>query len=43
MDDAGGNQLTALPESIGNLGALEWLHLTNNQLTALPESIAHLL
>jgi hypothetical protein len=36
------NQLTELPESIGNLTNLEELNLSNNQLTALPESIGNL-
>ena len=33
------NQLTSLPESIGNLSSLEYLGLDVNQLTSLPESI----
>ncbi|WP_220017765.1 leucine-rich repeat domain-containing protein [Candidatus Rhabdochlamydia oedothoracis] len=36
------NQLTALPESFGNLQALTQLHLSSNQLTALPESFGNL-
>jgi hypothetical protein len=34
--------LTALPESIGNLTKLETLDFANNKLTALPESIGNL-
>ena len=37
-----GNELTELPESIGNLGGLTRLFVSNNQLTALPESIGSL-
>lgn len=37
-----GNQLTHLPESIGNLSQLKQLNLLNNQLTHLPESFCHL-
>jgi hypothetical protein len=37
-----GNQLTEIPESIGNLTDLTELHLANNQLTELPESISKL-
>ena len=40
--DLGKNQLTRLPESIGQLKSLEFLHLNNNQLAALPESIGQL-
>jgi len=36
------NQLTTLPESIGNLSSLETLYLYYNQLTTLPESICNL-
>ena len=36
------NQLTSLPESIGNLSSLEDLYLSFNQLTSLPESIGSL-
>jgi len=36
------NQLTELPDSIGNLTNLEKLWLINNQLTELPESIVNL-
>ena len=36
------NQLTTLPESIGNLSSLEELFLSSNQLTTLPESICNL-
>ncbi|KKL06654.1 hypothetical protein LCGC14_2593890, partial [marine sediment metagenome] len=35
----GENQLTALPESIGNLKSLQELDLKYNQLTALPGSM----
>jgi len=34
-----GNQLTTLPESIGNLKSLQTLDLEYNQLTTLPESM----
>jgi Leucine-rich repeat (LRR) protein len=37
-----GNQLSALPEGIGNLTALTELNLSGNQLTALPEGIGNL-
>jgi len=36
------NQLTSIPESIGNLSNLDVLALYNNQLTTLPESIVNL-
>ena len=36
------NQLTTIPESIGNLSSLERLWLYNNQLTTIPESICNL-
>ncbi|MEK7340358.1 MAG: leucine-rich repeat domain-containing protein, partial [Verrucomicrobiota bacterium] len=36
------NQLETLPESFGNLQALQTLNLFNNQLRALPESIGNL-
>ena len=36
------NQLTTLPESIGNLQSLEELWLDNNQFTQLPERICNL-
>ena len=36
------NQLTELPNSIGNLTNLEKLWLVNNQLTELPQSIGNL-
>jgi leucine-rich repeat protein SHOC2 len=36
------NNLTSLPESIGNLRNLSKLVLNNNQLTSLPESISNL-
>ena len=38
----GGNQLTSLPESIGNLFNLTSLYLWENQLTILPKSINNL-
>jgi Leucine-rich repeat (LRR) protein len=37
-----GNQLTTLPEAIGELVALKWLNLDGNQLTTLPEDIGEL-
>ena len=37
-----GNQLTAVPESLGNLTALTTLDLYGNQLTAVPESLGNL-
>ena len=37
-----GNHMTSLPESIGNLQALEWLDLSQNMLTSLPDSIGNL-
>ena len=36
------NQLTELPQSIGNLTNLKYLYLYENQLTELPESIGNL-
>ncbi|CAN0455554.1 unnamed protein product, partial [Discosporangium mesarthrocarpum] len=36
------NQLTALPESLGQLTQLQTLDLSRNQLTALPESLGQL-
>jgi hypothetical protein len=42
MLDLGGNQLTALPESLGGLTTLYTLYLYGNQLTALPESLGGL-
>ena len=36
------NQLTSIPESIGELNNLEYLYLSFNQLTSLPESIGDL-
>jgi len=38
----GNNQLTVIPESIGQLIALNILGLSNNQLTVIPESIGQL-
>ncbi|EMM78569.1 leucine rich repeat protein [Leptospira santarosai str. 2000030832] len=38
----GGNQLTTLPEEIGNLQNLQTLNLNNNQLTTLPKEIGKL-
>ena len=35
------NQLTTVPESIGNLNSLEALYLNDNQLTSIPESICN--
>ena len=42
MLDLSGNNLTALPESIGALVGVEKLNLSGNNLTALPESIVAL-
>jgi len=36
------NELTTLPDSIGNLTGLKWLQLSNNELTSLPEEIGNL-
>ena len=36
------NQVTTLPESIGDLSSLVRLHLHGNQLTSLPESSGNL-
>ena len=38
----GGNQLTSLPESIGNLTSLEWLYLNGNPLESLPNDLVAL-
>ncbi len=40
--DLRNNQLTTLPESIGNLTKLKYIKLDDNQLTTLPESIGNL-
>ena len=40
--DLENNQLTTIPESIGNLSSLTYLWIFNNQLTTLPESICNL-
>ena len=40
--DLEGKQLTALPESFGQLTALQTVYLDENQLTALPESFGQL-
>ncbi len=40
--DCSRNQLTSLPESIGNLTQLKTFYCSSNQLTALPESIGNL-
>jgi len=40
--DLVGNQLTEIPESIGNLTNLEWLGLDKNQLKKLPQWIGNL-
>ena len=40
--DLSANQLTALPDAIGQLQNLTILHLSDNQLTALPDAIAQL-
>ena len=37
--DAGSNQLTALPESLGSLKQLRYLNAMSNRLAALPEGI----
>jgi Leucine-rich repeat (LRR) protein len=36
------NQLTFLPDCIGELKSLKWLRLENNQLTSLPDCIGEL-
>ena len=36
------NQLTSLPNWIGNLTNLEWLYLNYNKLTSIPDSIENL-
>ncbi|MHA1341742.1 MAG: leucine-rich repeat domain-containing protein [Promethearchaeota archaeon] len=36
------NQLSSLPENIGNLNKLESLNLSCNKLSSLPESIVYL-
>jgi len=36
------NQLTTIPESIGNLSSLRMLFVSHNQLTTLPESFCNL-
>ena len=38
----GGNQLTSLPETIGNFKNLTYLNISSNQLTSLPETIVNL-
>lgn len=40
--DLGYNQITTLPDNIGNLSNLNHLDLSSNQLTTLPESIGNL-
>jgi hypothetical protein len=40
--DLGGNQLTELPDTIGNLTRLNELHLDGNRLTALPDTAGNL-
>ncbi len=40
--DCHGNDLTSLPESIGNLTQLQVLYCNTNKLTTLPESIGNL-
>ena len=40
--DLAGQQLSALPESIGQLMALEVLDVDENQLAALPKSLGQL-
>src|SRR3972149_6770781 len=37
-----GNQLTSLPDSIGQLTNLRLVYVDNNQLTSLPDSIGQL-
>ena len=40
--DLEGNQLTSVPESLGNLGSLKGLNLGGNQLTTVAEAIGEL-
>ncbi|NCA28483.1 MAG: leucine-rich repeat domain-containing protein [Proteobacteria bacterium] len=40
--DLSDNQITSLPETIGNLTSLQELYLSENQLTSLPETIGNL-
>lgn len=40
--DLSGNQLTSLPESLGQLVGLQSLYLSGNRLTSLPESLGQL-
>ncbi|MGV9171697.1 MAG: hypothetical protein ACOC35_03870, partial [Promethearchaeia archaeon] len=40
--DVGANQLTSLPDWIGNLKRLRHLDVGANQLTSLPDSLANL-
>ena len=42
LTSGGRRALRLLPESIGNLKSLEYLHVNKNQLTSLPESIGNL-
>jgi len=41
MLDLSNNQLSTLPEAIGQLTQLQSVHLSYNQLRTLPEAIGH--
>ncbi|MCA9378080.1 leucine-rich repeat domain-containing protein [Candidatus Peregrinibacteria bacterium] len=37
-----GNQITLLPDSIGNITTLETLYFSNNQITLIPSTFSNL-